>query len=400
MIDTDYSFLRLRNNIEDAKNMNKVSANDFDYVGQVHLIPCEAYRQITNSPVAINLSTWEAHLIDVCGNELIEITDNINVEPFIDTNGVQQMVWTLVVNFDYYYMPTMVRFTEISSGDQYFTNPFIATELNSDETIRFDYKSTNNHYGTQYNRANYMQNIRLSGWFKNKVNESERSEYHQVTTDISISARNIKNVKNRYVLSDYDSWTIERLENLITNSYVYLDTVRMFSTSPIEFVEGEADSNISIHEMVLNPDFSDTYIDSNPFFDIALESRYPANGGYYTLNIIGSDLVMTFDTDITIETGTIQIHDVAGIFPSTLVVEYTEADMVASGNTLTISNVFGVGNDVDANGEYYILVSPELIKAYGCIFFEGFDSSTDWRFFILDGMYEGTQYDNTQYLTN
>ncbi len=284
MIDIDYSFLRLRDNLADAINLNESPANTFEYIGQVQLLPTETYVQISNSPTSINLSSWEAHLVDACGVEVLDITNNMFITNFIDSNGRSQIVWEFINRFEYWSKPLSIRFTETSNGLTWFTNLFVSTADESELTVRFDYKNNKYHYGTEYERADYYQSIRLLCYYKNKINESERTEYHQITTDITVPTRNIRKIKERYLLDDLDDWSSLRLETLLSSNQIYIDDSRSYSTTPLEFIEGELDSNIALHEMIVNKDYTDTFTFSFQIFEgFNLSSTYVLDDAFYTV---------------------------------------------------------------------------------------------------------------------
>lgn len=398
MIDLDYSFLRLRDNLTDALNLNEGKGVDLSYSGQVHLVPGETYLQISNSPTPINLSSYECHLVDLCGNIVVECTDNVFISPFTDTNGIVQIVWEFVNNFDYNTKLLSLRFTETSNNNQWFTSPFITTDYESDQTTRFDYKSNGYHNGTQYDRANFYQSIRLSGFYNNDVNESERSEYHQITTQVTVSSRNIKKIKERYLFNDLNGFVSRRIEDMITCDYVYTDNVITYSTNPLEFVEPEGDSNTSLHELLLNKDYSQIFTFAYQIYEgFNITSTYPADGGFYTLSNIDADLTCTFTDNIVLNTGTLTVYDASD---NSVVASYTESDITVSNKTFTIAGILGTGNDIGANGNYYVQFSSGLITNTIGLTFAGINDLTTWDFSIIDGMYEGTDYNNDDYLTD
>ena len=62
--DLDYSFIRLRNNQDDATDTYSPGV-DISYAGhQIHLKPNEPILQITNSPVNIDMETYNIYLLD------------------------------------------------------------------------------------------------------------------------------------------------------------------------------------------------------------------------------------------------------------------------------------------------------------------------------------------------
>ncbi|MFK7810190.1 MAG: LamG domain-containing protein [Saprospiraceae bacterium] len=394
MRDLDYSFLRLRDNFKDAKDLSDsplVDATLAQYT-QIHLRPNETYFQISNSPTEIVFNdNYDAFLIDECGEEVIEITNNIFIREFTDTNAIKQISWEFLNTFDYYMKPLSIRLRSTVNGDSWYTNLFVTSEYNIELTTRFDYKSSYAHYGTQYNRADYYQSIRLNTYFRNKINESERSEYHQITTNVTVPQRNIKKIKERYLLNNINTWTNERIENMLINSEVYTDCFRTYSTTPIEFLEPELDSNFAEGEMILNkdynfPPFEFTY---QIFEGLLITNRKPI--GIYTIGNYTDELKAEFNYPITINTGEVRIYSVL----NGLIATYNESDLsLLDDNTFTSLDFTGLVTD---NGDYYVHIDSTLFSYVGA-FFEGINNDTDWTFSILAGRYDNARYDNSRYL--
>ena len=118
----DYSFIRFKETFEDAKNLNESPAVTLPYVGQIQLATGESYLQITNSETALQVSNLEFHLVDECGTELRDITSYVAWIPFIDDNGVDQIVWEFFNAFEYWTKPVAIRMSETSNNDTWFTN--------------------------------------------------------------------------------------------------------------------------------------------------------------------------------------------------------------------------------------------------------------------------------------
>ena len=392
MIDKDYSFLRLRDNLTDALNLSESPAVKLQYIGQVQLLPTETYLQITNSPTSINISSYEVHIVDTCGNVLQDVSDYVFIDSFTDTNGINQIKWEFINQFEYYTKPICLRFTETSNGNTWFTNAFLSTAYESQYTIRFDYKNNGYHYGTQYNRANNYQSVRIRAYYNNSINESERSEYHEITTDRTVPNRNIRKIKQRYILQDFDDWTVLRLENMLSCNEIYVNNVRTYSTTPIEFVEREMDSNISEQEMILNNDYEQPeFVFSYQIFEgFNLIDVLPS--GVYTLSGLIADGKATFNIPITLNTGTITIHDASD---DSIVDTFTESDMTITTNELNITDFT---DSIIANGSYYVNMSHGLVSGLGIVY-NGISDTTTWSFIVQDGDYDVTDYSSTDYLT-
>ena len=87
----DYSFLRLKDNIADAKNIGDSPIVTHHFLNSIQLIPTRSYTQITNLENGISLtSDAEVFIVDCNNKVLADITENTFIEEFIDTNGSNQ----------------------------------------------------------------------------------------------------------------------------------------------------------------------------------------------------------------------------------------------------------------------------------------------------------------------
>ena len=273
----------------------------------------------------------------------------------------------------------------------FYSNLFITTNYNKDLTSRFDYKNSCEHYGTQYNRADYYQSIRLSTYYRNEINESERSEYHQITTGVTVPQRNIKKYKERYLVESINTWVNKRLENLLTASEIYLDCVRTYSTTPIEFLEPEMDSNFTQGEMIVNKDYTLTRDFEYQIYE-GLILIYTLPFGLTTdCELVNAS--MYFNNDIILGIGNITLFDSS----NTALMTFNQSEMVVVGSQLNITtDISGVITDID---NYYFHVDSTLILADFDEFYEGINDSNTWSFEISDGEYNSEEYNENEYLT-
>jgi hypothetical protein len=261
---------------------------------------------------------------------------------------------------------------------------FITTEYRKEFTSRIDYKNSGFHYGTEYDRADYYQSIRLTTYYNNPINESERAEYHQISTDITVPQRNINKQKERFILDEFDYFTAKRLEFLLSSSEVYFNNKRYYSTSPIEYGEREGDSNIFQGEMILNPT-DELFEFSFQIFPGLEFNRIPE--GNYTLANYVDELRMIFDVNVTLNTGTLTVHDASD---NSIIATYTESDITITNNELTIPSFTGL---INSNGEYYINFTQGLVS-YLFIEIDAIFNSSDWAFKIVGADYSSSDYSN------
>lgn len=394
--DLDYSFIRLRDNQSDAIDTYS-PAVEISYAGyQVHLKPNEAILQITNSPVNINMETYNVYLLDSCGNVLEDITENIFMNAFSDSNGISQIVWEWVNQSDYPGQIVQMYWESTESTDKFWSNYFITSSQDLELTTRFDYTSSGYLDGTQYDYAgfssqtneNYVQSIRLRMYFNNTVNESERQEYHQISTNVTIAARNIKKWKERYILDSWDDWTMKRLETLVVNDKIYLEGYRTFSSEPIEFTEREMDSDIGEGEAILNKDYSQKYEWVYQEFAGGQAVSFTPTGTWLSGTTFAT-FTITYNANIELQTGSVIVYNSSDGVEAT----YTEAVMSATDNVLTITTNLSPSDDT-----YYVNVSEGLVSFLG-LDSEAINDNSTWTFELRASDFLSADYNDSDYLT-
>ncbi len=402
IIDTDYSFIRIRDNFADATDTGFSPATTLSYAGYgIQLLPDETILQISNSPTNITLTTFEVHLIDSCENVLSDVTENFFITPFTDSNGISQIVWEWVNQSEFHGSIVILRFTDLGSGDFYYTNPFLTTADDSDLTVRFDYRSADFHYGTQYDRAGdsiqdtgFYQSIRLKAYYNNKINESERNEYHQISTDITISARNIRKIKDRYLLDGWDDFTIERLEILVTNDEVFLDDVRSYSSDPIDFAEREADSDMSEKEVVFSKDTTQLFTFEFQIFTGIDSIVFDPTGSFVTgATIVEYSMTLT-TTAVLSGTGTVKVFDST----DTLLVTYDNSDFAVIGDVKMRALASATAGENPADESYYVNVTAGFFTTLG-VPNDAITDKTTWTFTFAPADYAVADFNTADYLT-
>lgn len=389
----DYSFIRFKNNLTDAMSLEQSPLNDIESIGQIQLFPNETYLQITNSPTNIVVGNYRVWYVDMCGNDIIEVTNNFFVNQFTDSAGVSQMSWEFLNTFERYSQIVAFKIVNQDNNDTWYSNPFLSTAQNGRYTSRFDYKSVGIKYGVDYNRADFFQSIRLTTYYNNLVNESERQEYHQISTDITISARNIRDFRERYICHQFNEFTLQRLELAITSDLLYVNGVRAFSSTPIEFEPREADSDYLEAEMILNKNPNQTFTASNQIFEGLTVTEYFPQGHYNTGSTF-TRLQLTFNIDITLNTGGVRVFE-----GSTLIDSFNETQMIIQGNNRLVILLNGSPLASPADGTYHVNVDAGLVGALG-LTNAAIDDQTTWTFTLSQGDYSSADYDSTDYFTN
>tara|TARA_R110002020_G_scaffold97153_3_gene232018 strand:+ start:78 stop:1271 length:1194 start_codon:yes stop_codon:yes gene_type:complete len=396
IFDKDFSFLRLRDNFDDAKNLGESPLASINYNNQIRLSKGEVYFQISNSPTPIVFNdNYEVFLVDCNDTEIEDITEFVFIEEFFDTNGIKQIRWEYLCNSEHYATELSFRFRNTLNDDVWYTNLVRITEYDKHLTTRFVYKHNCDLYGTQYGRSDYYQAIRLNTYYRNPINEDTRDEYHEITTNNTVGQRNIKKRKRRYLLPSVNNWVAQRIDTMIISNELYVDCWKMTNTTPVEFIEPVLDSNISQSEFILNPDLSyRTFEYEYQIFEGLILNNFNPFGSYvsgYTIEALSTDS----NINIELLTGSVKVFDSS----NTLIYEFTESDMVINNDKQL--KIISTGTPVEnlPNGEYYVNVDAGLVTGLS-ILNDGISGSTRWAFTLLDGQFNRLQFNNTQFLTN
>lgn len=100
-----------------------------------------------------------------------------------------------------------------------------------------------------------------------------------------------------------------------------------------------------------------------------------------------------FNVPVGLATGTVKLYRWTGI-SGVLIHTFTQADITVVGATFVITLPAPLSN----LWSYYINISANLFTTTGGNF-GGISNNKDWSFAIKTGEYEGTEYDNYEYLT-
>lgn len=397
MIDLDNSFLRLRDNFDDAKNLNESRQVDKQLAQytQIHLCPNESYFQITNSPTSISFNdNYEVFAVDECGNELEDVTTRIFIEEFIDSNAIKQMSWEFINSLEYYAKPISLRFRNTVNNDMWWTNLFVSSEYNSEYTTRMVYKNFQDHYGTQYSRQNYYQSIRLSIWKDFEDEDIEVGSYTQITDGNRYSLRPTITDVESYIAKNFNHWTKKRLSKALLSNEKYFNDYSVSYTELMERKGREMDSNFFESELLVNVNYNKTFTYENQLFSGLVLSDYNPFGLYITGYQIEG---LSVDANIPIElnTGTLSVYDSS----DALVHTFTESDMVI--NSEYQLKIISTGTPVEflSNDTYYVNMTANLISGFG-IPNPAITNNTTWTFTLQEGQYNSEQYTNSQYFTN
>jgi hypothetical protein len=386
----DYSFIRLKDSIELAKDMrDSPVTTHFSYI-PIQLLPNKTYLQITNFDGGISLdSDCEVFVVDCNDNVLADITDNVFIEEFTDSSGNNQCKIEYVnLTVDFYRETVLIKFKMLSSNAQFWSNPINITSYQSERTVYFEYKNYDDFMGIGYTNANVSQSISLSMYFDIPIDDTETEDYFQISRNNTISARALQKLFEQYKIEQINRFTFERLNVLFKHELIYLDGVRVTNKPVVSSSERLGDANYFETDVVVAKNYDDTLIYSSQVFEGIQLTNFVPQG----LHITGTTfVVVSFSANInlTLNTGTITIFNSTGTLQNT----FTQADMTVSGSNLTIATSLSYSDDT-----YYVNISQGLVSAIG-VLNSAITDQTTWAFELRASDYSVSDYSTVDYYT-
>jgi len=388
----DYSFLRFSTTFAKAKEVNDSPVATHLYKDCIQLLPSENYLQISNTENGIAFDgDFKAELVDCCGNVLVDITEQVGLTEFVDSKGIQQIAFELAyLSQDYGFNTVHLKFSKTTGSDVWYSNGFILTDLYVNETTRFDYKNVKNFNGIEYQRADFMQSIRLRTYFDRIVDETESKEYYQISKQNVISTRAL--LKKAFVYNfDYiDNFTFERVNLLLNHDIIYIDGVRMTNKTTAKSEERYLDSNLSKSEFNAYRNVDDKYDHVFQLYEpLKLIVKKPE--GYYTLAGLPTELRVTFNKTIKVNAGIIKIYD-------------SSDNLIITHNIIPNDNgddfyEFDITGVITYFETYYVQISPGAFSN-GLEVFAGIDNKVEWVFIITMADFDSNDFDNNDFFTD
>jgi len=258
----DNSFIKLHTSLDKALSVGKVKTAELIYFNSIVLSPNETYLQITNVDGGISFEgDFMVEIVDFCDNVLKDVTAHVFVSEATTSQGINQMAIEIVnLGTDFYGRAVMFKFTHTISNAVYYSNPLLITDSIIDQTIRFDYWNATTINNIYYNELPFKQSIRLKMLFQNPTNESENTEYYQISNGRTVSTRYLEKIKYNYIVEDMNLFSYVRLLRLFKSNSVYMDGERVTDKPILD--EGDRLGNSTL----INTSFS-AYIDENDTFD-------------------------------------------------------------------------------------------------------------------------------------
>lgn len=389
----DFSFFKLENSISEALRLSFDSPlSQQRYYQNIQLSPDETYLQILNTTTGIEFNgDFTATLVDFCGSLKLDITDKVSIYEFTDSNGLSQIALEIrPVLQDFNRQIVILKLKHTTSNAEYYTTPFNLTNYNINETTRFDYKHSKTFQGTDYTNAPYYQSIRLRTWYDRKANNSEITDYYQITSQNTISVRPLYKQEEIYKTSFLTEFTTERLDFILMHDIIYVDGVRMTNKTIIDNSERINGTNLRDEaEWTSVKNFKDLFSPSLQIFEeLDLIEKEPF--GVYSLGTLPQVISMVFNKEINILTGTAVIYDNSD---DSIIATLTELDSVLDTPFELNIEITGL---ITINGEYRIEVSSGFVESN----FDELSDSYSWIFTVATGDFLNTDFDQSDFLVN
>jgi hypothetical protein len=374
----DLSFIRLEPNFNDAKYLRASTASKIFYNGQIILCPNQTYLQTTNTKLGIAFDgNFQVTIVDCNDNQLQDITDNVAINERTIA-GLPQIDFEIVnIGVDYYAKNVYLKFRHTVSNYVWYSNPLQITNYFDDISSRFNYKNAND---------TYYQSITLKCFFSVNDAESNSSEY--VTYEgKKVTSRLITTELEQYFFDSIDNFTFRRLNNLLSRNIVYINGNRITNKQTVASKSRAGDTNIFNLDFKVAIDYNDIFVEELQIFEpLEITEQIPL--GFYS-SLIPTELIGAFNRNITLGVGTLTIYKDNVLFAT-----YNQGDIAVVDNEFTI-DILGLLVD---NGAYYINFTSGLFTdALGNTI--AITNDTDWAFSLVDGEFDGTEFNN-EFLIN
>jgi hypothetical protein len=114
----DYSFIRLEPTLSKAIDTRPSSVTSIFQTDQIQLLTNETYLQLSNVSSGISFDgNYSVIICDCQGIELLNITNKVAIEEFIDSNGLPQIAFEITqIGTDFYKKPVTLKFSHTVSN--------------------------------------------------------------------------------------------------------------------------------------------------------------------------------------------------------------------------------------------------------------------------------------------
>jgi hypothetical protein len=376
--------IRLKNSLEKALDLRLNQNAEIGYFDQVILKPNKFYYQITNSDVDIVFNgNYNVFVADLCGNNLLEITEKVFIEEQTDSKGIRQIGFEIVsIGEDFYYQELILKFVNTLNGQIWYSNPLLVT--NDVQSTRFEYTSINSFAGFDYPKfTGKMQSIDLNCRFNTLSNEITGSEYVNEIGN-KVSSVSIMTDLESYIFDKLDNYTYRNLAYILNHPIKYLNGNRVTNSVLPKDIEITGLSNFGNSDFKVAMNYNEVY---TPTLQVAqplvLTNKYPF--GSYTLYPI--NIIATFNHNIELLTGTITLSK---ILPTEELISTFVTGVIVD-NVLTID----IDGLLTGLGTYRVTISNNFITSdFGSLGF------TEWDFRVGTGDFSNLHFNSIDFFTN
>jgi len=306
---------------------------------------------------------YSVFVADLCGNNLQEITEHC----YFSLNYIE-----FASVFDFYGQYVCLKIVNnINPIDIWFSNPiFITDEFYSVDLI---YKNIS---------ENYKQRSGLNCYFTRAVQESEVKTYIQ-ESGTKVSGKATFTEMKKYVFEQLDNFNYRNINTALANTIVYLDSLRITDKPLLKDADIEGSQNTFQSELTASVNYNDSFDYQLQIAEpLELVSYYPDS--IYTLTGIESRITLTFNHSVdSVSSSIIKLYK-DDVF-------YINLDLIQID-----SNTFEQVFNFTENGSYKIEI--ESGKFINTLY--GQTEQMILEFFIFDGEFERTEFDNTEFLVN
>jgi len=381
----DYSFIRFSETLAEANLLKDSPLANIRQQQVVQLLPTEHYLQKTNTENGISFDgDLQVLVVDCNDKTLADITSNVAVYEFVDRKGINQLdIEFYKLGVDFYKRPVHIKLVNTYSDAVWYSNSLYITEYESYKTSRYDYFNHKVVFGIPYDKTTNYQSIRLQLWFNNLEDQTEVSDYYQISNGNTISTRPLYKQSEIYACEMMSNFAFERINAMLLSDVIYIDGVRMTNKTTLKSGQRTQSSNIFKTEFSCFKDYNQKYL-PYPFIYETLNLVGKSPEGIYTLGSVPSVISGNFNRNVNLGSGTIKLYE-----GTTLLGTFT--------NPTIIDNAFEVDvTGLILNNETYCIVISDGL------FLNGLDvySGTNWSFQITDGEFDSADFDNSEFLTN
>jgi hypothetical protein len=377
----DYSFIRLEPTLSKAIDTRPSSVASIFNIDQIQLLTNETYLQLSNVSSGIAFDgNYSVIICDCQGTELLNITNKVAIEEFIDFNGLPQIAFEITqIGTDFYKKPVTLKFSHTVSNAVWYSNLIIVSNYESYKTTRFDYRTIEN--------PNFYQSIRLHCYFDRNDAEGESKEYTKIDGQ-KVNSTVILTEYENYIFERINSFTYRRLNKLLAMPIIYVNGYRVTNKQTLKSSERSGDTDLFGVDFMLAINYDETF---TPFYQIFepfnFDRLIPRDNNFFILASNPASISIRFNRNIIAGVGNVRIFKDGVLF-----------DTIPQNELTFNDNEFIFANPIIANGEYYILISEGLVTS---VFGESFSINdiTVWNFSILAGEYSNANY-NSEYLIN